>query len=95
MMQNLNSKHEIVLGEGWDREWRRICSVKVGICRGDDNFVQGVDQFVIKSDSETDDDKKRKDPSKKSSVLGFTFIAKKFSRVEEIALVKKLFEDFD
>jgi hypothetical protein len=57
MMPNLHTKHEVIFGESGNGEGRGISSIKITRDRGNDDFVDSVDEFVVKSDNESDDDK--------------------------------------
>ena len=57
MMPDLHTKHKVIFRESGNGEGRRISGIKITGDRGNDDFVDSVDEFVVKSDNESDDDK--------------------------------------
>ena len=56
-MPDLHTKHKVIFGESGNSEGRGISGIKIAVHRGNDDFVDSVDEFVVKSDNESDDDK--------------------------------------
>lgn len=88
MVPNLNPKHEAIFGKCRDTIGIGVSCIQVGGRGGDDDFIESVDKFVIKSDDERDDDEEGKDATEKCAVLGLSFVSKEFSRVEKVKFVK-------
>ena len=90
-MPNLHSKHEIIFGESWNGERRRVSGIEIAGYRCDDDFVDSVNEFVVKSDNESDDDEEWEDSSKECSVLRLSFVSEKFCGVKEVRFIKEVF----
>jgi hypothetical protein len=63
--------------------------------RSNNNFIHGVNEFVVKRSKKGDDDHKRNNSAKHSSVFWLSFVAKEFRRVKEITFQKKILEVFE
>lgn len=56
MVPNLDTKHKIIFRGGRYGKRSRVCCIEIAWDWSDYNFIDRIDEFVVKGDDEADDD---------------------------------------
>ena len=89
-MPDLNSKHKGFSRHSRDSIRSGIVSIDCWEAGADDNFVKGVNDFVVEGDEKKNDDAEGEQSSEDGSVLWFFPVPEQFCSVEEVHLVQHI-----